>query len=188
MALKKNVPQKRRPAPTPKKAPVASVPVKEAPKKAPPKKAPPKQVAPKQVAPPPPTTAPIEPPKQAAPPPKPITTHQPTQITYNQLRELTHPERLKLWEDLNKLKSDDFIQLVRRDQLPKALVLRMLEAKEHKLIAAKPPGKTIYYCPYCTDYMQFKHHTYTGYNKCIGCGISTRDFYVSADNQLFNTI
>lgn len=194
MALKKNVPQKRRPAPTPRpSATVAEPPKKAAPKKAPPKKvAPTQQVSepPKQST-PPPTPQPKPQPPQASTPPKPQPTpmNLPTQLSYNQLKELPHAERMVLWELLNKVKSDDFIQLIRRDQLPKQLVLRKLEANVRGILAAsKPPGKHIYYCPYCTDYMQFKYHAYTGYHKCIGCSISTRDFYVSADNQLFNAI
>lgn len=109
------------------------------------------------------------------------------QLNYAQLKELSYTARVELFRNLNKGSTEKFIQLIKREELPKKLVMRKLEAEERGVLDKKPSRDAkVYYCPYCVDYMKFIAHSFTGYDRCCGCGMTTKDFYISADNELFN--
>lgn len=106
------------------------------------------------------------------------------QLNAEQFRKMSFDEKIKLWKKLNQGRpSDSFITVVRRNELPKNVVLRKDEALARDVIPEKGP-KGALYCPYCVTWSKFQYFPYTGYDKCIGCGISTRDWYVVADNSI----
>lgn len=41
-----------------------------------------------------------------------------------------------------------------------------------------------YFCPYCNDVKLFKRDSYVGVRRCVGCGISEREFDVKRCNRL----
>lgn len=107
-------------------------------------------------------------------------------VTVEVMREMTMEERYKLFKSLNK-NPETFVPI--RKELPKKIEMRLEEAKIRGIVQSKAPkapkGTDVYYCPYCSDWNIFHYHNWTGYKKCCGCNISTKDFYTSADNGLF---
>lgn len=106
-------------------------------------------------------------------------------VSIEAMRAMEPEERYKLFKSLNK-DPDKFIPI--RNELPKMMQMRKDEALIRELISEKAPkakGHTIHYCPYCVDWQIFHHHSWIGYNKCIGCSITTKDFYVAVDNGIF---
>ena len=125
--------------------------------------------------------------------PRPTISQPPTEakaIAYPQMRELTIEERLALHKEINRNKAIGYaLPIIKRSELPKHMVMRKKEAELRKLITKKPTvrGVKVYYCPYCVDYMPFPPDTFSGYDRCVGCTISLKDYYTRADNDLFNT-
>lgn len=110
------------------------------------------------------------------------------QISLDAMKAMSIEDRHKLFRELNKDTASEIFMTVRKE-LPKQLVMRKDEAILRGLIKPEAPrvkSLKVYYCGYCVDYMPFTSHSFTGYTKCCGCSISTRDFYIRADNQLFN--
>jgi hypothetical protein len=106
-------------------------------------------------------------------------------VTVEAMKAMSLEERYKLWKTINK-DPERFVGI--RRELPKKMEMRKDEALLRKLIAEKAPKhKTgdVYYCPYCVDWQVFHYHSWTGYKKCTGCGITSRDFYVGVDNGIF---
>lgn len=109
------------------------------------------------------------------------------QMTLSQLKTMEYNAQKALFKTLNTgVPVEEFVTLRRKDDLPKGMVMRLAEAQQRKIVGNKRPAKDAYYCPYCVNYMPFHAHSFTGYDKCTGCGISTMDFYTRADNNLFN--
>lgn len=108
-------------------------------------------------------------------------------ISVEAMRTLTLPERYRLWKKLNE-GAETFTPL--RKELPKQLAMRLNEAVMRGIVPKVPPserpkGTVTYYCPYCIDWSVFHTHAWSGYEKCIGCSITVKDFYVQADNDLW---
>ena len=103
------------------------------------------------------------------------------QITMLKLRALPLEERHALWRRLNKQVGDDtlFITVLMPEELPKQM------QREHPPQGKRPVGKNVYWCCYCADWSVFEHFSYLGSHKCIGCGISTKDYYVRGANGLW---
>lgn len=84
-----------------------------------------------------------------------------------------------LWRELNKKAPEyDFVTLLKPSYLPKEI------RREFPPAAAKSPSREALWCPYCSEWMKFRTFSYTGYEMCIGCGMSTKDFYVVRANKL----
>jgi hypothetical protein len=213
MALKKRIPatapkaptssatntatKERKPIAPPARKPIAP-PVKKAPAKPVVKQEPPKEV--KKVepkakvqppvqreerkspeAPKPVVTAGSESPK---PEPRRTTSEEVERFPIERIRLMELEERMKLFRRLNK-DPEKFIPI--RSDVPKQLQMRKDEAVLRKIIADKPKAKgmEVYYCPYCVDWQPFYNFSWLGSTKCIGCTVSTRDFYTAIDNGIF---
>jgi hypothetical protein len=108
------------------------------------------------------------------------------QVSVFQMRELSYKAKQDLFKRLNKGASEDrFITLLKPSVLPKKLQMRLDEAKLRNLVEAKPSNKEALYCGYCVDWQPFHYHAWTGYRKCCGCSMSTKDFYIAVDNGIF---
>lgn len=83
-------------------------------------------------------------------------------------------------------KGYEFFTLRTPEDLPKKMVMRLNEAVMREIVPAKAPAKGALYCPYCVAWQPYKLHSWSGYNKCCGCGVGTLDFYTRADNKLFS--
>lgn len=165
-----------------------SVPVKEV-KTVEPKKEAPKQVEPRpsEEAPKPTVSTGSHAPQAE---PRPSASREERAISSEAMREMSFEDRYKLYKLLNT-NPEVFTPIVRKSDLPRTGVsMRKDEALLRKLISERPPKAPkmgeVHYCPYCVDWQLFVPFTWTGYTKCCGCSMSTRDWYVSADNKLFN--
>lgn len=105
-------------------------------------------------------------------------------ISIEAMRAMEHADRYALWKRLNR-NNEKFVPL--RKELPKKEYMRKDEAIIRKLIGDKPKVKNalVYYCCYCVDWQVFHSHSWTGYNKCISCGMTTKDMYIGVDNGIF---
>lgn len=116
--------------------------------------------------------------------PKPTTTGA-EKVSTEAMREMSLEARLKLWKSLNR-NPEVFVGI--RKELPKKMEMRKDEALLRNIIPSAAPklkNAPVHYCPYCVDYQVFHYHNWTGYNKCTGCGITSKDFYVGVDNGIF---
>lgn len=101
------------------------------------------------------------------------------QIGFHQYRDMTLVERYALWKKLNKgVPAHVFIPILRKDAMPKQVV--RVDAP-----SAKPADKTAQFCCYCGDWTIFALFSYLGSNRCIGCSISTKDYYNRGANNLW---
>jgi hypothetical protein len=101
------------------------------------------------------------------------------------LRAMEHEDRYRAWKRLNT-DHEVFVPLLA--QLPRKMQMLKAEAVLREIVSAKAPkakNLTLYYCPYCMDWQVFHYHSWTGYNKCTGCSISSKDFYTAVDNGIF---
>lgn len=109
-----------------------------------------------------------------------------SRLTSEEMRSITVEDRVKLFRSING-HSEEFYPLLK--ELPKRMQMRKDEALIRNLIHEKAPkaprGMVIYYCAYCVDWQPFYNHAWVGYIKCCGCSMSTKDFYICADNGLF---
>lgn len=102
------------------------------------------------------------------------------QVSHRAMLELSFTARHDLWKQINKdAPPEQFITLIRVVELPKAV------KKEFPPAANTKPHKEALWCPYCGEWMKFRTFSYTGYECCTGCGISTRDFHTASANKLF---
>lgn len=99
------------------------------------------------------------------------------QVTMLTMRGMTFAARHDLWKQLNT-HTEDFVTLLKPSELP-----RKVQREDRPGTA---PNKEALFCPYCSEWMKFRVYSYSGYTKCTGCGISTRDFYTCAANNLWN--
>jgi len=103
------------------------------------------------------------------------------QLTHLDMLDLSFTAKHDLWKKLNKnAPYYEFVTLLKPWALPKDV------RREFPPSAAVKPSKEALWCPYCAEWMKFRTFSYTGYDLCIGCSISTRDFHVSRANKLFN--
>jgi len=116
-------------------------------------------------------------------PPKKFTdpfTEKDGQLTRLEMLKLSLTARMELWKKLNEdAPYNDFVTILQSDALPKGVI-------QQKPPGAKPPTKDALWCPYCGDWQKFRLFSYTGYNKCTGCGISDRDYHTRMENNLWN--
>lgn len=108
-------------------------------------------------------------------------------VTSTEMRAMEHDARYKLFLSLNK-RPDKFIPICH--ERPKSMQMRKDEAILRNIVPPKAPkgikgSAGTFFCPYCVDWQVYHSHVWIGYNKCTGCSISTKDFYVAADNGLF---
>ncbi|MBF7097597.1 hypothetical protein [Alkalibacter mobilis] len=47
-----------------------------------------------------------------------------------------------------------------------------------------PADKHTLFCVYCNEVRVFKKDKYLGVYRCLGCGISTKDFYIRRVNRI----
>lgn len=107
------------------------------------------------------------------------------QLTAERMRELSVSAKKELFKKLNKKSLESqFITMLKPSEIPKKNYMRLKEAQIRKIIGDRPT-KDALYCAYCIDWQPFQLHAWTGYKKCCGCGISTKDFHVACDNGLF---
>lgn len=102
------------------------------------------------------------------------------QLTMIQLHSMTIMDRHTLWNRLNQgaFGTSKFVTLLRATHLPKRV------AREDAPSGGKP-GKDVMWCCYCGDWTLFKTFSYVGSDRCIGCGISTKDYYNRSANGLW---
>jgi len=106
-------------------------------------------------------------------------------VSTEAMRAMPLEDRLALFKLLNR-NAEKFVAI--RRELPKKGYMRKDEALLRNIIPEKAPkvkNATVYYCPYCVDWQVFHYHNWTGYNKCTGCGITTKDMYTGIDNGIF---
>lgn len=107
----------------------------------------------------------------------------PGQLTVHQFNLLSAEEQANLWTDLNSKHSKVFVPCVERIDLIGRDFLRLKQAiAEDPRKATKPHDHL--WCPTCGNWRIFKTHSYLGYERCIACGLTTADYYVSIDNKL----
>lgn len=120
-------------------------------------------------------TAPAEKPKREFN--DPIALPKDGQVSLIELHELSFSGRHELWKTLNKgAREDEFVTLLYPHLLPKGI--------RKELPPAVKPNKEALWCSYCEEWMKFRSFSYTGYDCCIGCGISTKDFHIVRANKL----
>lgn len=73
------------------------------------------------------------------------------------------------------------LKLQEKDKKIKVGLVSMLTPFPPKDGMKKPKGKSIYWCPYCVNYREFKNDD--GYRKCSYCGISDSDYHVKRFNN-----
>jgi hypothetical protein len=100
-----------------------------------------------------------------------------------QFREMNIAERHALWQRLNTHRVDLFVPLLRKDAYSRKVVQ---EAPSSTSKPAYVHRGAVLWCCYCADWMVFENFTYVGSDKCIGCGISTKDFYNRGANKLWD--
>lgn len=106
-------------------------------------------------------------------------------VSVEAMRAMTLEDRYALFKKLNT-NPERFVPI--RSELPKKDYIRKDEAILREIIGPKPPkvkSATVYYCCYCVDWQVFHSHSFTGYNKCTGCGMTTKDMYIGIDNGVF---
>jgi hypothetical protein len=101
------------------------------------------------------------------------------QMTRLAMLDLSFTAKHEKWKELNKTAPEhEYITLLVPGALPKEL-MREYPPKGHK-----SPSKEALWCCYCSEWMKFRTFSYTGYERCIGCGMSTKDFHIVRANQL----
>lgn len=106
----------------------------------------------------------------------------PEQMTRFDMLAMPIEARLKLWMTMNtEYSGERFVTLLRPSELPRKVLMEDIPGG-----AKEKASRGAYFCAYCGDWMPFKSYGYTGYTKCIGCGISTKDFYTCGANNLWN--
>lgn len=117
---------------------------------------------------------------------KPFVREKDGQLTLDELRKLSHMARKELWKKLN----DDptqFFGIVKPSEIRNSKMIRKAEAIARGIITEKRPHKDAMYCPYCADWNIFRKFAHLDSTRCIGCGISTSDFYTRSDNHLWSS-
>lgn len=115
--------------------------------------------------------------------PRPADSPSEGQTTIEALTKLEYNQLYPLWKRLNKgTAAHVFLTLRKREDLPKTRYMRKSEALHRGTVSKTPPERGALYCPYCMTYMPFHNDNYTGYTRCCGCGISTKDYHTSGDN------
>jgi hypothetical protein len=101
------------------------------------------------------------------------------QVNLIQLHKLDVMARHALWKKLNRgTKDNQFVTVLSRESLPKKV------AREEP--AGKAPAvRNVLWCCYCGDWNVFEHFAYVGSQKCVGCGISTKDYHNRSANNLW---
>lgn len=127
------------------------------------------------------------PPAQSRPASKGTTTNQQGRISVEAMRQMSIEDRHKLFKSLN-VNPEVFVPI--RKELPKKMEMRKDEAILRGIIPEKAPKVPkwidyVGYCCYCVDWQPFHQHSWSGYKKCCGCGITTKDFYIGIDNGVF---
>jgi hypothetical protein len=149
--------------------------------------------APKEIAKEPKVRKSKEASEPAVPSRKPATSRQPRftptveeikeyegQLDYLAMLELSFTAKHELWRNLNKTASEgEFITLLKPSLLPKEI------RKDFPPAKAVPPSKEALWCVYCGEWMKFRTFSYNGYEMCVGCAMSTKDFYIARANKLF---
>jgi hypothetical protein len=100
------------------------------------------------------------------------------QITLVAMRALTFAARHELWRTLQVPSEDRFVTILKPSEVPRRI------AREEPPGAA--PNKEAIFCPYCGEWQKFRVYSFTGYTCCVGCGMSTRDFYTCNANKLWH--
>lgn len=103
------------------------------------------------------------------------------QITMLMLHNMNLAEKHALWKRLNAGLDNMFISILRRDSYPRNAT------KTDPPATGKPLYKKVMWCCYCADWTVFEHFSYVGSDKCIGCSISTKDFYNRGANNLWKS-
>jgi len=106
-------------------------------------------------------------------------------MTSEQVRRMSMTERVEAWKVLNEAERTDFIPLRKAEELKRLTPILLAEAILRNLVTERGPGKGTYYCPYCVDWMPFRTHGWTGYTRCCGCSMTTMDYYIRSDNNLW---
>lgn len=105
----------------------------------------------------------------------------PGQLSARQAADASLPHLADLWRTINKgFDHTSFVTVVRRGELPKRMT------KEHP--AGDRPvikGKMVGWCCYCGTWRVYEAFTYIGSQRCICCGISTKDYYNRSANNLW---
>lgn len=98
------------------------------------------------------------------------------QVTLLTMRDMSFAQKHELWRQVQTL--DEFVTILKPDEVPRKMV------REDP--AGVAPTKDALWCCYCTEWQPFRLCKYTGYKKCVCCGISTKDFYNCTANKLWN--
>lgn len=107
------------------------------------------------------------------------------QVNYEDLTKLPVTRKDELWKQLNAEAGEThFFPLLTKEARRQLRVMRLAEAVTRELVKETKATKSSLYCPYCVSWSKFRQSPYTGYHKCVGCGISTEDYYVKLDNHL----
>ncbi len=121
-------------------------------------------------------------PGQAAPiiPAKAAPTAAASQVTRETFSKMSFTAKMNLSRALNR-DGTKFVPCVDGAGAHLKIALRKKDAVvAGKASRIRPNGQ--FWCPYCGGYEPFRK--VDGYPKCVGCGMSTKDFYTRIDNNL----
>lgn len=101
------------------------------------------------------------------------------QVTMLALHNMSLTEKHSLWKKMNqRYDSTSFVPLLRRSDMPKRI------AKEYPP-EGRPAIPGAMWCCYCGDWTIYESFVYVGSDRCIGCSISTKDYYNRSANKLW---
>lgn len=94
----------------------------------------------------------------------------------SEFNQMTRQQQLSLWNRLQAIERNTFAYCVvdRSTKVVKRLEKALLEGVK--------TNKDLIWCCYCGSWRTTRH--YKGYDRCIACGISTKDFDIKRDNHL----
>lgn len=102
----------------------------------------------------------------------------PSKVSMSEFNQMTLQQQLTLWNRLQAIERNRFAHCVadRSTRVVKRPKEAFLDSTSKKL------DKDLIWCCYCGSWRPIRH--YKGYDRCIACGISTKDFDIRRDNHL----